>query len=117
MLRMGGGGHPGAAGIPAPAVHPAESCNPVFARRTFILSNPVILSRYVAQPVVSFRHDRGPLLARKDLPPNSPRDDGTVIAQYGATKVYVNLGDVPRTVGGHALGPYGWKIEPAGSAF
>ena len=113
MLRMWARTSPGAAGIPASAVNPAESCNPVFARRTFILSNPVILSRYVAQPVVSFRHDRGPLLARTDLPTNSPRDDGTVIAQYGATKVYVNLGDVPRTVGGHALGPYGWTVEAA----
>ena len=72
-----------------------------------------VIAKLAAQPVVSFRHDRGPLLARTDLPPNSPRDDGTVVAQYGTTKVYVNLGDVPRTVGGHALGPYGWTVEAA----
>ena len=70
-----------------------------------------VIAKIAAQPVVSFVHDRKPLLARTDIPHNSPLDDGTVIAQYGATKVYVNLGDVPRKVGGKALGPYGWQVE------
>lgn len=64
-----------------------------------------------AQPVVSFVHDRKPMLARTDIPQDSPLDDGTVIAQYGKTKVYVNLGDVPRRVGPHDLASYGWKVE------
>ena len=70
-----------------------------------------MIAKIAAQPVVSFVHDRKPMLARTDLNPNSPLDDGAVIAQYGKTKVYVNLGDVPRTVGGKTLGPYGWQVE------
>lgn len=62
-----------------------------------------MIAKIAAQPVVSFVHDRKPMLARTDIPQNSPLDDGTVITQYGKTKVYVNLGDVSRTVGGYAV--------------
>mgnify|MGYP004731121785 CR=1 FL=1 len=48
--------------------------------------------------------------ARDDIAPDSPLDDGTVVAQYGGTKVYVNLGDVTRAVGPYVLGPYGWRV-------
>jgi len=70
-----------------------------------------VIAKIAAQPVVSFVHDRRPMLARSDIKPTSPLDDGTVVAQYGATRVLVNLGNVPRTVGGRSLGPYGWAIE------
>ena len=73
-----------------------------------------VIAKIAAQPVVSFVHDRKPLLARTDIPHNSPLDEGTVIAQYGNWKVYVNLGDVPRKVGGKNLGPYGWDVEKVG---
>jgi len=42
---------------------------------------------------------------------DASRSDGAVIAQYGRTKVYVNLGNVPRNVGPYALGAYEWKTE------
>jgi len=70
-----------------------------------------VIAKIAAQPVVSFVHDRRPMLARKDIKPTSPLDDGTVVAQYGKIRVCVNLGDVPRNVGGHELGPYGWITE------
>lgn len=38
-------------------------------------------------------------------------DDGVVTAVWGDVTVAVNLGDRPRTVGGHALAPYGWHAE------
>lgn len=69
-----------------------------------------MIAKIAAQPVVSFVHDRKPLLARDDIAPDSPLDDGTVVAQYGGTKVYVNLGDVTRAVGPYVLGPYGWRV-------
>ena len=61
---------------------------PRILKRTFAEGNVVDIVRFAAG---------------LDLNPNSPLDDGTVIAQYGKTKVYVNLGDVPRTVGGYAV--------------
>ena len=60
-----------------------------------------------SQTVVLFVHDRKPMLARTDLDPRSPLDDGTVVAQYSTTKVYVNLGDVSRRTGPYDLGAYG----------
>lgn len=72
-----------------------------------------VISRIAAQPVVSFVHDRKPMLARDDISHDSQLDDGTVVAQYGATKVYVNLGDVTRPVGPYELGPYGWRVVGA----
>jgi hypothetical protein len=41
-------------------------------------------------------------------------DDGTLEAQYGPVKVWANLGDVPRTVGGRRLAPYGYYVEGPG---
>ncbi len=74
-----------------------------------------VVSRIAGQPLVAFRHDRAPLLARRDLASFAdPRDDGVVAAQWGDVSVCVNLGDVPRTVGGRALAPYGWWIEGPG---
>ena len=79
-----------------------------YARLSEVQRN--VIARIAAKPVVSFRHDRSPLLARTDIPHASPLDDGAVIAQYGDVKVFVNLGNVPRNVGGHDLGPYGYRI-------
>ena len=72
-----------------------------------------VVSRIAGQPLVSFRHDRAPLLARGG---NLARvtDDGTIEAQYGDVKVLANLGDVPRTVGGKRLAPYGYHVEAPG---
>ena len=55
------------------------------------------------------------MLARDDISHDSPLDDGSVIAQYGQTKVYVNLGDITRPIGPYGLGPYGWiAVLPGG---
>jgi len=72
-----------------------------------------VMSRMAGQPLVSFRHDRRPLLAAGG---NLARatDDGTIEAQYGDVKVLANLGDVPRTVGGQRLGPFGYHVSAPG---
>ena len=79
-----------------------------------------VVSRIAGQPLRAFHHDRAPLLARSapgaesPCPPDSEADDGVVTAQWGDVSVAVNLGDVPRTVAGRRLAPYGWWIEAPG---
>lgn len=68
-----------------------------------------VVSRMDGGKAVSFVHDRAPLFARGGDPRNR-LDDGVVRAQYGEVKVIVNLGDVPRTVEGHHLAAYGWRV-------
>ena len=64
------------------------------------------------QPLVSWRHDRGPMLARRGFDPCDGTDDGIVVARWGGgIRCLVNLGDVPRTVEGVDLEPYGYRIE------
>ena len=72
-----------------------------------------VLARTVGGRVTEFVHDRSPLFAR-GIDPATPSDDGTVVATYGGVRFLVNLGDVPRTIGGHRLAPYGWWIEGLG---
>lgn len=72
-----------------------------------------VVSRMDGGRVVSFSHDRGPLLARGG-DPRDRLDDGIVRAQYGDVRLLVNLGNVPRTVDGRQLAPYGWFIEAPG---
>ena len=72
-----------------------------------------VISRIATRRLTAFRHDRGPLLAAGgDLARET--DDGVMTARYGEVTVAVNLGDVPRTVAGKRLAPYGWWIEGAG---
>ena len=72
-----------------------------------------VLARTVGGKVGRFVHDRSPLFARP-IDPASYDDDGIVEAEYGDCRFSVNLGDVPRTVGGRLLAPYGWWIEGPG---
>ena len=72
-----------------------------------------VVSRIALQPVVAFAHDRAPLLAMPG-DPSRESDDGVVTARYGDVSVAVNLGDVPRTVQGHRLAAYGWRISAPG---
>lgn len=72
-----------------------------------------VISRYAMRRLTAFRHDRGPLLATAGDPARNT-DDGIMAARYGEVSVAVNLGDVPRTVAGKRLAPYGWWIEGAG---
>lgn len=72
-----------------------------------------VLARTVGGRVTEFVHDRSPLFAR-GVDPATPTDDGTVTATYGGVRFLVNLGNVPRTVEGHRLAPYGWWVEGPG---
>ena len=72
-----------------------------------------VVARYAGRKLISFRHDRTPLLARDDVDAASPCDDGVVRAEYeGGMRLVVNLGDVARTVDGCALPPYGFAVLP-----
>jgi hypothetical protein len=74
-----------------------------------------IVSKYAGRKLVSFRHDRSPLLRRKDINPATRLDDGVICAEYdGGARVAVNLGDVPRAVNGRLLAPYGYLITVPG---
>lgn len=74
-----------------------------------------IVSKYAGRKLISFRHDREPLLARKDVNPSTRDDDGVVYAEYeGGAKAIVNLGNVPRTLGAHKLAPYGYFVTVPG---
>ncbi len=74
-----------------------------------------VVSRIAGQPLKAYHHDRAPLFARTDLPSFADtRDDGVVTAQWGDVSVAVNLGDLPRTVAGKRLAPYGWWVEGPG---
>ncbi len=72
-----------------------------------------VVSRLAGEPLVAFRHDRGPLIA-SGKPLARLEDDGVIEATYGKATVKANLGDVPRTVGGRRLAPYGFFVEAPG---
>ena len=72
-----------------------------------------VMARTVGGKVGRFVHDRMPLLAR-GIDPASSKDDGSVVADYGDYRFRINLGDVPRTVDGVCLAPYGWWVEGPG---
>jgi len=74
-----------------------------------------VCSHLATKKLMSFRHDQRQMLARGPHE-NTDADDGEVVAQYGQTKVYVNLGDVNRKVGPFELGPYGWCAVLDGGA-
>lgn len=72
-----------------------------------------VVSRLAGEPLVAFRHDREPLIA-SGKPLARLEDDGVIEATYGKVSVKANLGDVPRTVGGRRLAPYGFFVEGPG---
>ena len=72
-----------------------------------------VVSRIAGQPLVAFRHDRAPLFEAGGEP-SRDADDGVIVAQYGDVKVLANLGDIPRTVEGKRLAPYGYHVEAPG---
>lgn len=72
-----------------------------------------VVSRLAGEPLVAFRHDRGPLI-KSGKPLARLEDDGVIEATYGKVSVQANLGDVPRTVGGKRLAPYGFFVEGPG---
>lgn len=72
-----------------------------------------VVSRLAGEPLVAFRHDREPLI-RSGKPLARLEDDGVIEATYGPATVKANLGDVPRTVGGKRLAPYGFFVEGPG---
>lgn len=72
-----------------------------------------VVSRLAGEPLVAFRHDREPLIA-SGKPLARLEDDGVIEATYGKVSVKANLGDVPRTVGGKRLAPYGFFVEAPG---
>lgn len=72
-----------------------------------------VARRYAGAKLISFRHDRAPLLALGgDVTRRT--DDGIIEAQYGDLHLVVNLGDVARTVHGETLAPYGFSIRAPG---
>ena len=74
-----------------------------------------VVSQYAGRKLVSFRHDRTPLLSRTDVDSATREDDGVVFAEYeGGARVIVNLGNVSRTVLGKKLAPYGYFISVPG---
>lgn len=72
-----------------------------------------VVSRLAGEPLVAFRHDREPLI-KSGKPLARLEDDGVIEATYGKATVQANLGDVPRTVGGKRLAPYGFFVEAPG---
>lgn len=72
-----------------------------------------VVSRLAGEPLVAFRHDRGPLI-KSGKPLARLEDDGVIEATYGKVSVQANLGDVPRVVGGKRLAPYGFFVEGPG---
>ena len=72
-----------------------------------------VVSRLAGEPLVAFRHDREPLI-KSGKPLARLEDDGVIEATYGKVSVQANLGDVPRTVGGKRLAPYGFFVEAPG---
>ncbi len=72
-----------------------------------------VVSRLAGEPLVAFRHDREPLI-KSGKPLARLEDDGVIEATYGKVSVQANLGDVPRTVGGRRLAPYGFFVEAPG---
>jgi hypothetical protein len=69
-----------------------------------------VCARYIGEPLHDFKHDRAPLLATGG-DPRRKSDDGTLRAAYGDVRLLCNLGDVPRTVEGVPLPPYGFRAE------
>ena len=72
-----------------------------------------VVSRLAGEPLVAFRQDREPLI-KSGKPLARLEDDGVIEATYGKVSVQANLGDVPRTVGGKRLAPYGFFVEAPG---
>ena len=70
---------------------------------------------HLGQPLRDFAHDRAPLFATSG-DPRRESDDGMIRAAYGDVSFACNLGDVPRTVGGVALPPYGFRADAPGLA-
>jgi len=68
------------------------------------------MSRLAGRKLTGFTHDRGPLFAR-GIDPTTRTDDGTIVSVWGDITVRANLGDVPRTVAGESLEPYGWSVR------
>lgn len=73
-----------------------------------------VFSRIAGKRVTYFRHDRAPMLSRKGYDRRGGADDGVVGVKFEDVTVAVNLGDVPRTVGGKRLAPYGWFVSAPG---
>ena len=74
-----------------------------------------VMSRLAGKKLVSWTHDRAPLLSRTDVDPASGLDDGTVVAEWeGGIKVLANLGNVCRKVRGVWLAPYGYRVAGPG---
>ena len=73
-----------------------------------------VCSRYAGTPLRSFTHDRTPLFAREEKPREIWDDDGVIRAVYGDVALLANLGEIPRTVDGHLLAPYGYWVEAPG---
>lgn len=72
-----------------------------------------VCARYIGQPLIRFKHDRGPLFAdAKD--PRLAQDDGVISAAYGDVAVSANLGPVPRRIDGKTLAPYGFHASSKG---
>lgn len=72
-----------------------------------------VCARHLGTPLRSFKHDREPLFATGG-DPRRKADDGTLTATYGDVHLRCNLGDVPRTVGGRDLPPYGFRADAPG---
>ena len=82
--------------------------------RWLALVQRTVCSRIAGAPLVAWRHDRTPMLARVGFDPKRGEDDGVVEAQWGDVHCSVNLGDVPRMVKGQNLAPYGFYITAPG---
>jgi len=74
-----------------------------------------VCARHLGTPLRDFKHDRAPLFAAGG-DPRRETDDGTLSATYGDVRLLCNLGDVPRTVGGVSLPPYGFRAAAPGMA-
>lgn len=74
-----------------------------------------VMSRLAGKKLLSWTHDRAPLLSRTDIDPASGLDDGTVVAEWeGGIRVLANLGNVRRKVRGVWLAPYGYRVTGPG---
>ena len=72
-----------------------------------------VCARHLGTPLRDFTHDRAPLFATAG-DPRRESDDGIIRATYGDVNLACNLGDIPRTVGGTRLPPYGFRAEAPG---
>ncbi len=72
-----------------------------------------VCARHIGEPLRDFAHDRAPLFATGG-DPRRASDDGVIRATYGGVRTLANLGDVPRTLDGVKLPPYGFRAEAPG---